>query len=103
VRCDVIAERIALRATGRSTPWPCKGAPRGAIFDVNETLSDLSGLVPRLTEVGAPPAVLPAWFVATLRDGLALTTAGCLADLAALGSFTLASILRGRRRSPRDA
>jgi len=50
--------------------------------------------------------VLPAWFVATLRDGLALTTAGCLADFAALGSFTLASILRGvddLRGTPEEA
>ncbi len=70
-----------------------QAAPRVAVFDVNETLSDLSGLVPRLTEVGAPPDLLPAWFAATLRDGLALTAAGCLADFAAIGSFTLASML----------
>jgi len=38
-----------------------QAAPRVAVFDVNETLSDLSGLVPRLTEVGAPPDLLPAW------------------------------------------
>lgn len=70
-----------------------QAARRVAVFDVNETLSDLSGLVPRLTEVGAPPELLPAWFAATLRDGFALTTAGCLADFAAIGSFTLASML----------
>jgi len=67
--------------------------PRVAVFDVNETLSDLSGLVPRLTEVGAPPDLLPAWFAATLRDGFALTATGCLADFATIGSFTLASML----------
>lgn len=70
-----------------------QAAPRVAVFDVNETLSDLSGLVPRLTEVGAPPDLLPAWFAATLRDGFALTATGCLADFATIGSFTLASML----------
>jgi len=53
-----------------------QAAPRVAVFDVNETLSDLSGLVPRLTEVGAPPDLLPAWFAATLRDGFARTATG---------------------------
>ncbi len=70
-----------------------QAVPRVAVLDVNETLSDLRGLVPRLTEVGAPPDLLPAWFAATLRDGFALTAAGCLADFAAIGSFTLASML----------
>lgn len=71
-----------------------QAAPRVAVFDVNETLSDLSGLVPRLTEVGAPPDLLAAWFAATLRDGFALTATGCLADFASIGNFTLASMLR---------
>ncbi len=70
-----------------------QAVPRVAVFDVDETLSDLSGLVPRRTEVGAPPDLLPAWFAATLCDGFALTAAGCLADFAAIGNFTLASML----------
>lgn len=73
----------------RVTPTP----PAVAVFDVNETLSDLSGLVPRLAEVGAGPEILPAWFAATLRDGFAITAAGGVADFASIGVPTLASML----------
>ena len=76
-------------AMTRVTPTP----PTVAVFDVNETLSDLSGLVPRLEEVGAGPETLPAWFAATLRDGFAITAAGGLADFASIGVPMLASML----------
>jgi len=71
------------------TPTP----PAVAVFDVNETLSDLSGLVPRLEEVGARPELLPAWFAATLRDGFAITAAGGHADFASIAVPTLAAML----------
>lgn len=83
-----------------------QAAPRVAVFDVNETLSDLNGLAPRLKEIGAPPDLLPAWFAATLRDGFAVAAAGGLADFAAIGEFTLASMLTGvddLRGSPEEA
>ena len=76
-------------AMTRVTPTP----PTVAVFDVNETLSDLSGRVPRLEEVGAGPEILPAWFAATLRDGFAITAAGGLADFASIGVPMLASML----------
>ncbi len=79
-----------------------QAAPRVAVFDVNETLSDLSGLVPRLTEVGAPPAVLPAWFVATLRDGLALH-GGVPCGFCGHRELHARLDAERRRRSPRDA
>lgn len=83
-----------------------RARPAVVVFDVNETLSDLSGLVPRLEEVGAGPELLPAWFTATLRDGLAITAAGDSADFASIAVPTLAAML-GRvpdlRGSPGDA
>lgn len=71
--------------------------PAVAVFDVNETLSDLSGLIALLEEVGAGPAILPAWFAATLRDGFAISAAGGFADFASVGVPTLASMLDEER------
>ncbi len=73
--------------TARASP------PQVAVFDVNETLSDLGGLARRLQEVGAGADLLPAWFVATLRDGFALTAAGEVADFSAIAVPTLATML----------
>lgn len=74
-------------------PTPGAGAPAVAVFDVNETLSDLSGLGTRLETLGAGPDILPRWFAATLRDGFALTAAGAHANFAAIGISNLASLL----------
>lgn len=81
-----------------------RSAPSVAVFDVNETLSELAGLVPRLTEAGGDPAVLPVWFAATLRDGFALTAAGGYADFFDIAIPTLAALLSsaaGLHDSPR--
>jgi 2-haloacid dehalogenase len=53
--------------------------PAVVIFDVNETLSDLTPLAARFEEAGAPADALPRWFAATLRDGIALTAGGSYA------------------------
>jgi 2-haloacid dehalogenase len=50
--------------------------PSVIVFDVNETLSDLSPLGARFVEVGASASAAPLWFASVLRDGFALTTAG---------------------------
>ncbi len=63
------------------------------VFDVNETLSDLDGLVGLFDEVGAGAEILRAWFAATLRDGFAITATGGYADFAAIAVPTLASML----------
>jgi len=65
--------------------------PSVIVFDVNETLSDLSPLAARFVEVGAPASMAGLWFASVLRDGFALTAAGeskPFADIAA-------SLLRG--------
>ena len=82
-----------------------RAVPAVAVFDVNETLSNLGGLVPRLEEAGAEPRVLPLWFAATLRDGFALTAAGGYADFSAIAVPILAGLLSGAdglRGSPRE-
>jgi 2-haloacid dehalogenase len=50
--------------------------PTVVVFDVNETLSDLSPLAARFVEVGAPASLASLWFASVLRDGIGLTAAG---------------------------
>jgi len=50
--------------------------PSVIVFDVNETLSDLSPLGARFVELGASAQAAPLWFASVLRDGFALTAAG---------------------------
>lgn len=53
-----------------------ENVPSVVVFDVNETLSDLSPLGARFVEVGASASAAPLWFASVLRDGFALTAAG---------------------------
>ncbi|MFF0521678.1 haloacid dehalogenase type II [Actinomadura nitritigenes] len=53
---------------------------RSVLFDVNETLSDMSALRRRFEDVRAPGDLATAWFAGVLRDGFALTAAGAYAD-----------------------
>jgi 2-haloacid dehalogenase len=46
------------------------------VFDVNETLSDMSPLGERFSEVGAPAELARLWFSTLLRDGFALAASG---------------------------
>lgn len=50
--------------------------PSVIVFDVNETLSDMSPLEDRFIKVGLPKAAASLWFATLLRDGFALTAAG---------------------------
>ncbi|QFG20351.1 haloacid dehalogenase type II [Actinomadura sp. WMMB 499] len=65
------------------------------LFDVNETLGDLSSLRGRLEDVGAPGHLLPTWFAGTLRDGMGLTAAGAYADFAEVAECGLRGLLTG--------
>jgi 2-haloacid dehalogenase len=49
--------------------------PRAIVFDVNETLSDMSPMADRFAEVGAPEQLAKLWFASILRDGFAVTVA----------------------------
>lgn len=51
-------------------------SPSVIVFDVNETLSDLSPLAARFVAVGQPASACSLWFASVLRDGFALSVAG---------------------------
>ncbi len=69
--------------------------PSVVVFDVNETLSDLTPMGQRFAEVGAPEWTAKLWFASLLRDGFALTAAGATERFSALGEGALRSILAG--------
>jgi 2-haloacid dehalogenase len=68
-------------------------APSVALLDVNETLSDLAPLAERFEDVGAPGDLLPTWFAATLRDGIALAASGQYADFPDVARAALHTLL----------
>ncbi|WP_344252214.1 haloacid dehalogenase type II [Terrabacter carboxydivorans] len=59
-----------------ATPTALERRPRLLVFDVNETLSDMTHLGDRFVEVGVPPYLAAPWFAGLLRDGFALTVTG---------------------------
>ena len=69
--------------------------PAVILFDVNETLSDMSPIASRFVDVGAPAHLAATWFAALLRDGFALTAAGSTAPFAKLGVGVLRASLAG--------
>jgi 2-haloacid dehalogenase len=69
-----------------------KPSPRVVLFDVNETLTDLEALRPRLEAAGADPRLLELWFASTLRDGIALAAAGAYARFSDLAAAALARL-----------
>ncbi len=70
--------------------------PAVLLFDVNETLSDMSPLAGRFEDVGAPAHMAKTWFAELLRDGFALTVSGASESFAALGAEALRVRLRGQ-------
>lgn len=59
--------------------------PGALVFDVNQTLSDMSPLAQRFADVGVAEHLADTWFASLLRDGFALTAAGvnpAFADIA---------------------
>jgi 2-haloacid dehalogenase len=69
--------------------------PSVVVFDVNETLSDMSPLAERFTETGAPASLAKLWFATLLRDGFALTAAGDNVAFAEIGAEALRGLLAG--------
>lgn len=63
------------------------------VFDVNETLSDMSAMGRRFADVGADPGLAKVWFASLLRDGFALTAAGSTERFATLGREGLHAVL----------
>ncbi|MCQ4198834.1 haloacid dehalogenase type II [Streptomyces sp. NPDC058783] len=76
--------------------------PEVLVFDVNETLTDMSALAPRLADVGLPGRLVPEWFAGVLRDGIALTLAGGPADFATVARDALLTHLAREGVPPAD-
>ena len=79
--------------------------PALLIFDVNETLSDMSPMGQRFEDVGAPANLAKTWFAGLLRDGFALTAVGVNESFATLAAEALPVALDGQPldRSVEDA
>lgn len=71
-----------------------KRMPSVIVFDVNETLSDMSPMKARFVEVGAPASLAGVWFAALLRDGFALAAAGGAVKFSVIGSHLGREMLR---------
>lgn len=71
--------------------------PSVIIFDVNETLSDMSPMAHRFTDVGVPAELAKLWFAALLRDGFALTASGSNVPFAVIGAAVLHDLLDGMK------
>ena len=70
--------------------------PALIIFDVNETLSDMSPLQQRFEEIGLDAREATSWFAMLLRDGFALTVTGANPSFASLARGSLEVALAGR-------
>ncbi|MDQ4490113.1 haloacid dehalogenase type II [Sinomonas sp. ASV486] len=67
--------------------------PSIIVFDVNETLSDMSPMGERFADAGAPAYLAKQWFASLLRDGFALAATGDSAGFAAVGIELLTPLL----------
>ena len=65
------------------------------VFDVNETLSDMTPMADRFAEVGASPHLAALWFAALLRDAFALTAAGSTDRFATFAADGVRTVLHG--------
>jgi len=70
-------------------------SPSVIVFDVNETLTDMSPMARRFSDVGAAPHLAKLWFATLLRDGFALTAAGAQQSFAEIGADALHTLLHG--------
>ena len=68
-------------------------SPAVLIFDVNETLSDMTPLGDRFAEIGADPGLARTWFASLLRDGFALAVNGVNPSFAGLAAEQLHLLL----------
>lgn len=81
--------------TGHPVGPDCPRRPTLILFDVNETLSDMSPMAKRFEDVGAPAHLATTWFAGLLRDGFALTAVGVSKPFAQLAAEALRVDLDG--------
>ncbi len=78
--------------------------PAAVVFDVNETLTDLSGLSSVFDDFGLGPMALSWWFAVVLRDGMALAAAGGAASFPELAVTALHELFEAHGRAvPEEA
>lgn len=82
-------------ATTRSGEATTPSPPALVIFDVNETLSDMSPMATRFEDVGLPGHLAATWFAGLLRDGFALTITGSNPAFSELAQESLRGLLQG--------
>jgi 2-haloacid dehalogenase len=70
-----------------------KLTPPVIVFDVNETLSDMSPLQQAFTAAGIPGTLTRPWFAELLRDGFALTSTNNNPDFTDLATDSLHRLL----------
>lgn len=63
------------------------------VFDVNETLSDMSPLGDALVQAGVAEGQARTWFAGILRDGFAMAAAGGNASFAGIAPDSLHRLL----------
>lgn len=68
--------------------------PAVVVFDVNETLSDMTAIRSRFEDVGAPDYLSDLWFASVLRDGFALAATGTEAKFVSIASAVLRNVLK---------
>ena len=68
---------------------------RVVLFDVNETLSDMTPLQRRFEQLGVPAELFRVWFASVLRDGFALTAAGGYAGFGEIAGAVLRDLFAG--------
>ena len=73
------------------------------VFDVNETLSDMSVLASEFQSNGAPPELASTWFAAVLRDAFALSLHGQAPSFLTLAHEVLVSLLSAQAGTRTDA
>lgn len=72
---------------------PDTNCPELIVLDVNETLSDLSGLDEVFRDVGLDDRDAPAWFAGVLRDAFALSLLGDNPSFAEVGTASMRALL----------
>ncbi len=77
-------------------------APRLLVFDVNETLSDMTPVGARFGALGLPEHLAAPWFAGVLRDGMALTVTGENPSFADLARASFHAVVHGRPDAPDD-
>ncbi len=70
--------------------------PRACVFDVNETLLDLSALDPRFERVFGDAAVRREWFLQMLQNAFVATITNVYSDFGTLGGAALGMVSERR-------